>query len=96
MKKKEAKIKGAMKLPQAIAYLDDIVSSLKAGHVTVTNGSESISLTPVDSVKVEFEAAKKEDRETISFRISWEKEATQNGEMKLRISADEAEEVNAE
>lgn len=88
MEKKEAKVKTTMDLAQAISYLSDIVASLKAGTVSVSNGEHAMTLVPPRTVKVELEAVQKDDRESISMEISWRKEEPMNGSTPLRISAD--------
>jgi len=71
MKKREAKVRSTLELDAAITYLEDFVKSLKAGRVTVTNGSESLSLNPGPTVRVEFEATQKPEKESVEFKLSW-------------------------
>lgn len=88
MSKKEAKVKSSMELDKAVAYLEDIVASLRAGTVSIENGDGAVTLRPEKNVKVELEATQKDDRESISLRLAWKKPGT-NGEAPLRISAQE-------
>lgn len=87
MSKKEAKVKAVMELPKAVSYIADIVESLKAGQVSITNGAESLTLEPPQSIKLEFAAAQKADRESISLKISWRKEEVSPEEVDLKIAA---------
>ncbi|MCO6438653.1 MAG: amphi-Trp domain-containing protein [Phycisphaerae bacterium] len=88
--KSEAKMKANLDLPKAIGYLEDVVKSLKAGRVCITNCEKSLTLTPEAMVRLELEASQKDDRESISLRIAWrkqEEEETTQGD--LHISPDD-------
>jgi len=93
MSAKEAKIKATMERTQAIAYLEDVLKSLKAKKFTVANGAESLSLEPGPTVRFEFEAVQKDDKESISLRISWRKGGDGAAqEPPLRITTEPGEE----
>ncbi|NOT02466.1 MAG: amphi-Trp domain-containing protein [Phycisphaerales bacterium] len=89
MSKKEAKVKSSMELGKAIAYLNDLVASLRAGTVSIENGDGVVTLHPEKNVKVALEATQKEDRESISLRIAWKKPDAEC-KASLRISAQDA------
>ena len=44
MKKKEAKVESVMGMRTAIDYMDEIVTAMKAGQVSVLNGNQGITL----------------------------------------------------
>lgn len=90
MSKKEAQLKATMDLPRAIAYLEDLAKSLKAGKVCVTNCDKTVTLNPEKLVKLDLEAVQKDDRESLSLEISWRKHretVADDGEVRLTISA---------
>lgn len=60
-----------MELPEAVAYLEDVLKKLKAGDLNVISGAQSLRLTPHPPVKLEFEATQKSDKESISLKLSW-------------------------
>lgn len=90
MPKKEAKVKAAMELPKAVSYLDDLVTSLKAGSITVANDDQELSLTPEEIVKVEVKATQKAEKESFCIELSWRKPAEVAPEVDLKISPSEA------
>jgi amphi-Trp domain-containing protein len=71
MDRKEIEVKSAIEIDQAVAYLQDIVNSLKQKRVCVEHGGDSLVLNPPGSVTVEVKARQKADKESISLKISW-------------------------
>ncbi len=71
MNKKDIGVKSAIRLDQAVAYLQDIVNSLKQKKVCVEHRGESLVLNPPDSVTVEVKARQKSGKESISLKIGW-------------------------
>lgn len=86
--KSEAKMKANIELPKAIGYLEDVVKSLKAGRICITNCEKSLTLTPENVVKLELEATQKGDKEELSVRIAWRKEEAEAEEMDLHIGSE--------
>lgn len=85
-KDQEAKFKTTMELAKAITYLEEIVSSLRAGTLAINNGARGLVLKPEPMVKVELEAEQRSERELISVTLSWRK-IVADQEPHLRISA---------
>jgi amphi-Trp domain-containing protein len=70
-KDKDIGVKSAITLDQAVAYLQDIVNSLKQKKVCVEHGGDSLVLNPPASVTVEVKARQKSDKESIALKIAW-------------------------
>lgn len=100
MSKREAKVRSTMELPEAVAYLEDVLKKLKAGDLNVMNGAQDLRLTPQPQVKLEFEAAQKSDKESISLKLSWRLEeqakAGKNGESDKKLKSVEAKSERTE
>jgi amphi-Trp domain-containing protein len=71
MAENEINVESMLELPQAVAYLEDIVRSLKEGHVYVEHGDNKLEMTPEPNVKVGLKAKQKRDKQSISLKISW-------------------------
>lgn len=86
MAKNELCIRGRMELRTVIAYLEDLVASLKAGRVCVEQGEKSIVLQPQPLVTVEIEAEKRGSKESLEIELSWSAAARNGESLSLRIS----------
>lgn len=92
MSKKEVSLKRTMETKQVISYMEDIVSSMKAGTVCVQRGDEFVTLKPSAPIEMEIEAEQKKDKESLVIELSWRTAATASGEPeKIMISAKEPE-----
>lgn len=87
MSKKEIRVKGAVTLKTAAAYLQDIVSGLKSGTIRVQNCDDQLTLEPEDLIDVEIEAKQRAGKESIVMELSWRKMAEQDQELDLKIAA---------
>lgn len=81
------KLDVTMTLPymEAVAYLEDMLESLKSGKVVVQKGTEFVSMIPGDQVTMELGAKSKKGKQKFSFEMSW----TESGEGDLVISGKE-------
>lgn len=70
---KEVSFEANLELRRAIGYLEEITSSLKDGKVVVERAGDFVVLEPTHQVEMELEAAAEEEREKITFKLSWEK-----------------------
>ncbi len=96
MSKKEVSLKRTMETKQAISYLEDIVSSMKAGTVCVQRGDEFVTLKPSAPIDMDIEAEQKKDKESLVIELSWRTATTAPGEPeKIMISAKEPEKGEA-
>jgi len=67
------KIKASTSIENAVSYLEDIISSLKAGKIVLQKGEECMALSPKENVSFEVKATEKKDKEKLSVEISWRK-----------------------
>ncbi len=72
-KKDESKIKfkNEMECEEAIVYFASIVDGLKRGSLLLQQGDERVELKPAGKLKVKVKAARKDDKESFSFELSW-------------------------
>jgi amphi-Trp domain-containing protein len=84
----EIKIESAVKVEQAVAYLEDIVSGLKSGSVHLQAGTSDVALEPTAGLDLKIKGKKKPSKQTLSIKLSWRTQtpaaATDPG---LRVSA---------
>lgn len=71
MKERKMKVNGVMALSQAVACLEDVLSSLKAGILLLETGQETLQLMPPAVVDFELEMAQKKDKEKLQLELSW-------------------------
>ena len=90
MEKEEIRAESLMSNEQAVAYLEDIVGSLKAGKIHLEHGENAITLNPPDTVLIQLKAKRKADKESISLKIGWRRQvAPDDAQADIRISSDE-------
>ena len=72
---KEGKTKVSLKKKvgqeEAIAILEDILKSFKAGNMVIQNGEESVTLIPSDKISMEIKAKTKKLKNKLSMELSW-------------------------
>lgn len=71
MKNNEIRVKNCVARRQAVDYLQDVVNSLRSGRVCVEHAEQSVTLSPPGDVTVQVKASAKEDKQSISVKISW-------------------------
>ena len=84
------KIKALTSIENAVSYLEDIISSLKAGKVVLEKGGESMTLSPKKNVSFQVKATEKNDKEKLSVEISWRKsdDVARDEETAFKISSE--------
>lgn len=82
MAKEKLTVKTTLPFTEAVAYMEDLVASLKAGTIVVQNEGEHVTLKPGSDVSIEVEAKIKKDKQKFGFEISW----VEPGETSLIIS----------
>ena len=88
MKDSNIKLKNRLEREQAVAYLMDIVNSLKEGRICVEKAGQSLSFSVPSSVNVEIRARQKEHKESISLKMGWSRHTeTEKADPDLKISA---------
>jgi amphi-Trp domain-containing protein len=73
--KDKAKIKFAsvMQRAEAVAYFSALVDGLRHGRLQFRHGMESVALEPSEQVAIEVKAARKGDKERVSFELEWKR-----------------------
>lgn len=84
--KRRVEFSGTIPLSQAAAELRDIADGLGHGSLQVQRIGQELSLTPTESVHLEFDAKQKECKERLSITISWERVPTPDDPHGLVIS----------
>jgi amphi-Trp domain-containing protein len=69
--KKAVNLKGRLEREKVISYLEDLVSCMRAGTVSIQDESQSIVLKPHDVVELEIRASHKDHKESISIDLAW-------------------------
>ena len=71
------KVKYESSLPrdEAIAYFEAIVKGLKKGQIQFKQGDQNVIVAPAEYLEVEVKAARKGQKEKVSFEISWRTDA---------------------
>ncbi|MCB1195539.1 amphi-Trp domain-containing protein [bacterium] len=92
--KKEINIDGKIKLNEALSYLNDICSSIKAGTLTISAKKEVISINPEDDVSITIHATQRKKEESVALVLSWKKhEKTITKPLSLSISSNKPEPI---
>ncbi|MEY4547202.1 MAG: Amphi-Trp domain [Pseudomonadota bacterium] len=73
--KGKAKIKftSVMQRGEAVAYFSALVDGLRHGRLQFRHGMESVALEPSEQVAIEVKAARKGERERVSFELEWKR-----------------------
>lgn len=79
-KKVEVSFEGTMTLDKALAYLEGLVASIRAGAVRIEKGEDLVVLTPGDVVKMEVEAKAKKGKQSLQLGLTWEDGGLRIGE----------------
>jgi amphi-Trp domain-containing protein len=77
-------------LEQATEYLEGLLDGLRSGRVRIEHEGQSLELRPQKSVRLELEARRKADKESVLFKLAWRQQARATESPPLRISAGEA------
>ena len=73
--KEKAKIKFAsvMQRGEAVAYFSALVDGLRHGRLQFRHGVDSVALEPSEQVAIEVKAARKGEKERVSFELEWKR-----------------------
>jgi amphi-Trp domain-containing protein len=73
--KEKAKIKFAsvMQRNEAVAYFSALVDGLRHGRLQFRHGVDSVALEPSEQVAIEVKAARKGEKERVSFELEWKR-----------------------
>lgn len=83
--RQELKVDGAVELPQAIAYLEQLVQALKSGTAEVRQGDHAIVLGPRGVVGFSLRAVDKGKRQRLALELEWRKFKAPAAELDLTI-----------
>jgi amphi-Trp domain-containing protein len=92
MEKTKLTVTQSLEFTEATAYLEALLQSFKTGTILVSQGEDSLELTPAPIVDVEVEAKVKKGRQKFSLELEWEETA----EQPLVISGAASKAVSAE
>jgi len=79
-----------LKFQMALNYLQEVLETAKGGNFHVETDGKSVDLSPADAVDLEIKAKDKGGRQSLSFELTWDKEA------KSEVQAAEALEENVQ
>jgi len=81
--KSKAKIKfsSSMQRGEAVAYFSALVDGLRHGRLQFRHGEESVALEPSERVTIEVKAARKGDKERVSFELEWKRSGRESLEV---------------
>ncbi|GFM37839.1 amphi-Trp domain-containing protein [Desulfovibrio psychrotolerans] len=71
MEKNKISVTQQLAFADAVAYLEALVQSLKAGRVVVEQGGEQVVLTTPEHLEVTVEARTKKDRQKFALELEW-------------------------
>jgi amphi-Trp domain-containing protein len=71
MSKDEIKFKGVMGKEAVISFLEDVISAMKQGVLTIEGRGEAVSLKPCQSIEMEVKVKSKEEKEKVEIELSW-------------------------
>jgi amphi-Trp domain-containing protein len=81
--KEEVNLKAYVELAQAVAHAEDLVASLKKGNVQVEQGTQVMTLTPPDQVKLKVKAVRKGTKEKLKLEVSWDTAEVGSDDIKI-------------
>ena len=70
-KKDGLSVKEWTSLDQAVRFLEDLVSSLKTGKVTLTHAGRTLALEPAREVALKTSVKRKEDKVSLGIKLTW-------------------------
>ena len=70
---REVKLEGEFDRNQVVGFLEDLISSLKAGKVFLQQESNSLLLSPSEAMKVSLHALDDDANESFRLEMAWNK-----------------------
>jgi len=64
----------------ALDYLQQVLETAKGGNFHVETDGKSVDLSPADAVDLEIKAKDKGGRQSLSFELTWDREARPEGQ----------------
>ena len=81
MKKRKIKFESKLDREDAVVYFQAILDGLRKGRLQLKQGEELLIFTPASKLALEVKAGKKDDKEKISFELSWHVEMPEDLEV---------------
>lgn len=69
--KEKLSFDASMAREEAVAYFESIVAGLRSGSITFRRDERALTLEVGTTLDIEVKAAKKGDKQKVSFEISW-------------------------
>ena len=82
----KVKFESVLAREEAVSYFEALIEGLRKGTIQLRQGGDSITLKPGPQVGIEVKAARKGEKEKISFEIVWRTEAAANADLKISAS----------
>lgn len=90
MSKNELKIKGAMEKNIVISKLEEILSAMKQGYVSIEDKEGIVTFSPGEFIEMELKIKSKKEKEKIEIELSWRSDKeTQVKPLDFEISTQE-------
>ena len=71
MSKKEVKYKGVVEKQALISMLEEMVSALKQGTLTIEGQEEAVCLKPGQNIKAEFKVKSGKEKQELEIELGW-------------------------
>ena len=72
MQKEKLSVKTSLPYEEAVAYMEDLLASLKSGKIVVQQDDAYVALTPGTQVNIEVEAKVKKGKQKFGFELTWQ------------------------
>ena len=72
--KKELEFEGIVELDEAIEQIESVLAGLRSGTLGLTQGGQTLNLTPQPTVKLEVEGKQKDHKESVSIKLKWRRQ----------------------
>ena len=71
MKKQKIKFESELDREDAVIYFQAILDGLRKGRLQLKQADELVNFSPAAKLELEIKASKKDEKEKISFELSW-------------------------
>lgn len=93
MSKQSVSMEKTMNLQETIAYLEELVTSLKVGRIEIAEGEKRVILCLPNVLDVEVEAKHKKDKQKLTLELSWKNQLSKEDEEKMTINTNKLESI---
>ena len=76
-----------LEMPQVTQIIEDILSGLKSGAISVDDGDQQLTLNPSGVVDCRVRARRKFKSESITIRVRWPRSATSEDTPSVQVSS---------